>query len=73
MSFARNNTKEFKNHIYDSTNNFKKIKPVLDKTIDEISSNLKIQKKNILKIPSSSIIIITNNNKNQILNFLEQI
>ena len=45
MSFARNNTKEFKNHIYDSTNNFKKIKPVLDKTIDEISSNLKIQKK----------------------------
>ena len=45
-------SEEFKNYIYDSINNTKKLKPVLDKTIDEISeisSNLKIQKMIFLK------------------------
>ena len=68
-------SEEFKNYIYDSINNTKKLKPVLDKTIDEvseISSNLKIQKNDILKVPSSSIVIITNNNNNQIANFLDK-
>ena len=51
-------SEEFKKYINDSINNAETLKPVLDNTIDEvskISSNLKVQKNEIIKVPSTSI------------------
>ncbi len=68
-------SEEFKKYINDSINNAETLKPVLDNTIDEvskISSNLKVQKNEIIKVPSASISNITFNNKNQIEEFLNK-
>ena len=59
-------SEEFKNYINDSITNAEKLKPVLDNAIDEvshISSNLKVQKNEIIKVPSTSISNINFNNK----------
>ena len=66
---------EFKNYINDSIDNAKKLKPELDNTIDEIShisENLKVQKNEIVKVPSSSFSNITLKNKNEIDEFLNK-
>ena len=66
---------EFKTYINDSINNTEKLKPVLDNAIEEVSkiySNLKVQKNDIIKVPSTSISNITFNNKNQINEFLNK-
>ena len=68
-------SEEFKNYINDSITNAEKLKPVLDNAIDEvshISSNLKVQKNEIIKVPSTSISNINFNNKNQIEEFLNK-
>ena len=68
-------SEEFKNYINDSITNAEKLKPVLDNAIDEvshISSNLKVQKNEIIKVPSTSISNINFNNKKQIEEFLNK-
>ena len=66
---------EFKKYINDSISDTEKLKPILDKAIDEvseISSNLKVQKNDIIKVPSTIIESINEKNNNQIEEFLNK-
>ncbi len=68
-------SEEFKKYINESISDAEKLKPILDNAIDEVSeicSNLKVQKNDIIKVPSTIIERINEKNNNQIEEFLKK-
>ena len=68
-------SEEFKKYINESISDAEKLKPILDNAIDEVSeicSNLKVQKNDIIKVPSTIIESINEKNNNQIEEFLNK-